>query len=147
MDLPSYPIVVSEDGMQFEFISIGKRGLILKRVIFTDIAGKQIYNVAFGDVIPNSNTIDDLVVTDNGDTIILLNTLMQILQLFVEENQEARILISGSTSSRNRFYRMLVSKHEIQIKLTHQIFMYFNNKWIIFQKNHALEAVLLIPIG
>ena len=37
MDLPSYPIVVSEDGMQFEFISIGKKGSISKMVVFSTL--------------------------------------------------------------------------------------------------------------
>ena len=92
MDLPGYPLLVSEDGRQFEFISMGKKGSINKKIIYSPLGFDDIFNLGFGDVVKNSNKIDDGVVSDNGDTIIVLNTILSSLRLFEQKNKSAFIL-------------------------------------------------------
>jgi hypothetical protein len=56
-------LVVSDDFNQFDFVSMGKKGPIRKRVAFTMTELDNIYNLAFGDLGENGE-IDDLTVSD-----------------------------------------------------------------------------------
>lgn len=143
MDLQVYPLIVSEDGRQFEFISTGKKGRINKKIIYSPLGFDDIFNVGFGDVIESSDQIDDGVVSDNGDTNIVLNTVLSSLRFFMQKNKNASIFISGTTRSRNRLYRNVINKFYQQIIITHTIFGSYQGIWQNFEKNLDFEAVVL----
>lgn len=52
----------------FEFDSEGPKGKIRKIVQYAEIDLRNFYNLGFGDKNPETNSIDDLVVTNNADS-------------------------------------------------------------------------------
>jgi hypothetical protein len=99
-----YDINVSDDWLVYEFTSIGPKGEIPKVVIYQHIEGK-LYNLAFGDKDGISGNIDDLVISDNKDTEIVLATVASTIFDFFKNYQGTIVLAKGSTKSRTRLYR------------------------------------------
>lgn len=71
MKLDRYEFEFNDDFTKFEFVSEGKKGRVIKAVIFEQIIS-GVYNLAFGVKDPVTGYIDDLAVTNNGDTTTLL---------------------------------------------------------------------------
>lgn len=104
MNLEKYDITVSDDWLIYEFVSIGPRGDIDKVVIYQHIEG-SLYNLAFGDKDGVTGNIDDLVISDNQDTEIVLATVASTLFDFFENHNGTIVLAKGSTKRRTRLYR------------------------------------------
>nr|WP_051350266.1 hypothetical protein [Dyadobacter alkalitolerans] len=66
MNHPHYVFKYGSKKNTFSFISLGKRGRIKKIVQFRLIEN-NVYNLGFGDYSEEFGTLDDQVVTDNGD--------------------------------------------------------------------------------
>ena len=100
----------------FEFISIGLNGAVRKMIEFQATSTPGIYNLAFGDKNPDTNEIDDLAISNNGDTQKVLATVVAALYAFFDKNPEAIVYATGSTPARTRLYRMGITKfyNEIQ---------------------------------
>ena len=83
MKVGKYHLTSDETLSVFEFISVGPKGAIRKIIDFqpTDIPG--LYNLAFGDKHPVTGEIDDLAVTNNGDTDKILATVVAALYTFL----------------------------------------------------------------
>jgi len=52
----------------YEFVSEGPKGRIIKMVEYIETATKNVYNLGFGDYDEKTNSINDLFVTNNGDS-------------------------------------------------------------------------------
>ena len=63
-----YKVETSFDLNTFEFISEGPKGRIEKVVVYTEINLKNVYNLSFGDKDPLTGFLNDLTVTNNGDS-------------------------------------------------------------------------------
>lgn len=100
----------------FEFISIGSNGAVRKMIEFQATSTPGIYNLAFGDKNLDTNEIDDLAISNNGDTQKVLATVVAALYAFFDKNPEAIVYATGSTPARTRLYRMGITKfyNEIQ---------------------------------
>jgi hypothetical protein len=70
-----YDLRFDGDYKSFKFISEGPKGAILKGVQYDETHMKGVYNLGFGDVNVLSNEIDDLVITNNGDSQKVLATV------------------------------------------------------------------------
>ena len=80
MNKPTYA-VQSLENLSFSFMSIGRHGIILKVIEFSEM-GKNVYNLGFGDYDFTKNDVDDKIVSDNGDTEKVLATVIGILHDF-----------------------------------------------------------------
>ena len=69
-----------------------------------------VYNLAFGDKDPLTGDINDLEVTNNGDTEKVLVTVVAALYVFFENYPTAFVYATGSTKTRTRLYRMGINK-------------------------------------
>jgi hypothetical protein len=104
MNLPTYDVKLkSEISNTFEFFSEGKNGKIRKVVVFQKIAD-GIFNLAFGDKIEETGTLDDKNVSDNGDTEKVLATVVLTIFMFTDKYPDAYIFATGSTPARTRLY-------------------------------------------
>jgi len=65
---------------KYEFISIGPKGRLKKRVEFTALRRRKLYNIGFGDVMPDGQV--DKVNTNNSDLVKVLGTVISIIQSF-----------------------------------------------------------------
>ncbi len=66
----------------FEFISVGSRGAIRKMIEFQTTSSPGLYNLAFGDKNPGTGGLDDLAISNNGDTEKVLGTVVAALYAF-----------------------------------------------------------------
>lgn len=106
MNIDKYPLLTGNDKTIFEFTSQGPKGDIKKLILFQKISDFNFYNLAFGDKDEVSNSISDLVVSDNGDTEKVLATVVSALYFFFIHYPNAVVYATGSTPARTRLYRM-----------------------------------------
>lgn len=103
-------IVVKKTTTRYEFVSIGPKGQIKKRIEFTALRKKGYYNVAFGDIMKNGH-VSDTVYSNNNDIVKIMTTVVNAMKDFLRENETAKLLFTGSTDDRTIFYKRILSRH------------------------------------
>ena len=68
MKLPQYQLKAEKSLLVFEFISEGPKGQIPKLIKFSETNLKGLFNLAFGDKDKLTGEINDLVISNNGDS-------------------------------------------------------------------------------
>jgi hypothetical protein len=116
MKIEKYHLKSDNTLTYFEFISAGSKGAIRKMIEFQVTATPNLFNLAFGDKNPETGEINDLVISNNGDTEKVLGTVVAALYAFFGRNPEAIVYATGSTSARTRLYRIGITQfyNEIQ---------------------------------
>jgi hypothetical protein len=143
MRLPKYPLASTDDLTTFEFISEGPNGLIHKLVQFSPTNLKGVYNLAFGDKNLETGEIDDLSISNNGDSEKVLTTVVAALYAFMDKNPHAWVYATGSTKARTRLYRMGISKYLPEIKNDFEILAERKDDWESFKLNAEYEGFLV----
>jgi hypothetical protein len=128
----------------YEFISEGKNGLIRKMLEFQKTEAEGVFNLAFGDYDEKTKTIDDLIVTNNGDSQKVLATVASIVFVFMEKHPNAMIYTTGSTDSRTRLYRMGISTNIEEIKADFNVYgLRIEGLWEEFYIGEDYEVFLI----
>ncbi|MCF2495282.1 DUF6934 family protein [Dyadobacter chenhuakuii] len=128
----------------YHFTSKGPKGSIQKSVIYSKTAVENIYNLAFGDYNPISDEINDLSISNNGDSVRVLATVAATLYTFTEKYPEAWITATGSTKARTRLYRMGIANNLAEIIEEFAIFGYnCKGHWEQFVVGEDYEVFLL----
>lgn len=96
--------------VSYSFVSKGRHGAIIKMVQFTPTSIKGVFNLAFGDLLPDGN-IDDKSNSNNGDMIKVLGTVIEIVKDFTNENAHLNIVFSGSTAERTKLYHRILKNY------------------------------------
>ena len=116
----------------FEFKSIGPNGEITKVIIFNATQSKEIYNLAFGDLVYNEvhkrYTLDDSIITNNGDRNKILATVASSVYIFTEKYPKKMVFFKGSTLARTRLYRRALSINLEELSETFIIFGSIKNE-------------------
>ena len=110
MNLEKYPLEAQATLTVFEFVSEGPNGLIPKLIQFQQINQSNVYNLAFGNKNHKTGEIDDLAVSNNGDTQKVLATVVAALYAFFDKYPESFVYATGSTKARTRLYRMGITR-------------------------------------
>lgn len=128
-----YDLYRNSDTTIFEFKSIGSNGEITKVIIFSATQSKEIYNLAFGDLVYNEvkkrYILDDSVITDNGDRNLILSTVASSVYIFTEKYPEKIVFFKGSTLARTRLYRRAISINLEELSETFTIFGSIKNEF------------------
>jgi hypothetical protein len=95
----------------YEFLSEGPKGIVKKMVEYTETATENVYNLGFGDYEEKTGEINDLSVSNNGDSLKVLATEASTVYAFTEKYPKAWILATGSTAVRTRLYRMGITNN------------------------------------
>ena len=95
-----YDLEIDETSMVFEFISEGPKGLIRKRVQYLLVQNENVYNLALGDVDPETGDFDDKVISDNSDSKKVLATVASTVYTFTEKYPAAIVYAEGSNAAR-----------------------------------------------
>ncbi len=127
----------------FEFTSEGSKGHINKIVKYTETSTQGVYNLGFGDKIGETDDFDDVVISDNEDSVRVLATVAGTVYIFTDKFPNAYIYATGSTASRTRLYRMGISKHLKEIEEDFKVFGFINDSLEKFRKNRNYHAFLL----
>src|ERR1700679_1793417 len=133
MNLDRYQLKAGENLVRFQFISEGPRGRITKSVQFTPTNYKDLYNLAFGDINPDTGEINDLVISNNGDSERVLATVVAAVLAFTDKYPDIWVYATGSTKARTRLYRMGIAKYLDEAKADFQIRGQVNNEWESFK--------------
>ncbi|HMT54860.1 MAG TPA: hypothetical protein PKD16_14955 [Saprospiraceae bacterium] len=140
-----YDVLASDNWLIYEFVSIGPKGRIPKMVIYQHIEG-NLYNLAFGDKDSESGNIDDLVVSDNQDTEIVLATVASTLFDFFENYNGTIVFAKGSTHSRTRLYRRHLNILLEHIEQNFLLLGELNGEIERFKKNKEYTSFLITKL-
>ena len=134
MKLPKYELKAEKSLMVFEFLSQGPNGRIPKLIKFSETHLKDFYNLAFGDKDIETGEIDDLTISNNGDSEKVLATVVSAVYAFTDKNRNAWVYATGSTQSRTRLYKRGISKYYEEAVKDFEIYGLFENEWIDFNR-------------
>ncbi|GAA3975559.1 DUF6934 family protein [Mucilaginibacter dorajii] len=145
MNLKSYPCLIKNDYLDYEFYSEGPNGRIKKAVRFTRMTHEEpiFYNLGFGDVSQETDLIDDNIVSNNDDRDIVLATVAKTVIDFTNIHGNHYVFATGSTSSRTRLYQMGISGLWEEISKDFKVLGFVKGDWQPFQKNVNYEAFLV----
>ena len=145
MKKPKYQYKADDNFEFFEFYSEGKKGIIKKIVQYQKTSDENVYNLAFGDYDERSNSIDDMSITNNGDSLKVLATVASTVYAFIEKYPNASIIATGSTSVRTRLYRMGITNNLDEISEDFAIFGYTTDEqWVKFEIGDDGKLVISI---
>jgi hypothetical protein len=143
MRYEKYTVDESASLLKFEFYSEGSKGKVKKQVIFVPFEkGPDVYNLAFGDVCSDGE-IDDLTVTNNGDSQKVLATVASTVYRFFDKHPGCYIYATGSTKARIRLYRMGIANNLSEINIAFIVYGFIRNRWEVFEKGKDYEGFLL----
>jgi hypothetical protein len=142
MQLPRYELKAEKSLMVFEFLSEGPKGKIPKLIKYSETNLKDLYNLAFGDKDLQTGDIDDMAVSNNGDSEKVLATVVATVYAFTDKYPECMIYATGSTQARTRLYRMGITKYIKEIEKDFEVFGLRDNLWQPFEKEIHYEAFL-----
>jgi hypothetical protein len=127
----------------FEFTSIGPNGSIKKIVQYTEGNLKDFYNLGFGDKDESTGEINDLIITNNGDSRKVLATVASTIYAFTDRHPDAWIYACGSSHARTRLYRIGITNNLMEIRKDFEVFGLKNGKWYKFRENTDYRAFLI----
>jgi hypothetical protein len=143
MNSEKYPIEVGRDFLTYSFSSRGPNGIIKKVIVFEPMDSEGIYyNLAFGDWDEKNQVINDKAISNNNDTLKILNTVAFTILDFLENNRDAKLYVEGSTRSRTRLYQINILSFwsEISVKIT--VLGYYKGSWETFRQLTNYDAFL-----
>ena len=68
---------------------------------------ENVYNIGFGDLMENGS-FDDKVISNNGDTLKVLATVIHIIRKFTAEYPHLKIMFLGSDPVRTALYKIII---------------------------------------
>lgn len=142
MHTEKYPLKSGNRFTRFEFISEGPKGAIRKLIEFQRTTDPDVYNLAFGDYSPRNQKMDDLVVSDNGDTEKVLVTVVNAVYTFLNKYPNVFVYATGSTKSRTRLYRMGISRFYNEMKKDFYLYGQIGNDFVDFEINTEYDGFL-----
>jgi len=142
MKVEKYHLKAGTEFTRFEFISEGPKGVIKKLIEFQNTNNPDVYNLAFGDINPETQEIDDLSVSNNGDTEKVLGTVIAAVYAFFNQYPNAYIYATGSTNTRTRLYRIGITKYFKQMKKDFYLYGQIGNDFVEFEIGIEYEGFL-----
>lgn len=144
MFLKPYELEANKDFTSFKFISIGVKGRISKIIQFIPIGivSEAVFNLAFGDKVAGTEDYDDAIVSDNGDAEKILITIAHTVFRFTNRNPGCWIYARGGSPSRNRLYRMGISKYLDVISKDFRVMGEVKEDWELFSPGKNYSAFL-----
>lgn len=113
MKKESYTLFANSENT-YNFVSVGAKGEILKGVYFEEI-DTNLYNLVLLDYDPIAKTWSDESVSDNGDIVTVMATIVQIIWLFLNKNNESVVFFKGNTISRQKLYNRIIRNYFVEL--------------------------------
>ena len=126
----------------FEFVGEGAKGLIRKRIEFQATNDSKLFNLAFGDKNLLTEQIDDLVVSNNGDSQKVLATVVAAVYAFFDKHPNTFVYAKGSTKARTRLYRMGMTKFYEEMINDFHLYSQIGNEFYLFEQGVEYEGFL-----
>ena len=133
---------ITDDFSIINFVSAGKKGVIQKRIAFTETEVENLFNLAFGDLDVNGE-INDNIVSDNGDRNKILATIVTMVDGYTAKYPDRWIVFKGSTKERTRLYRMAVGLNLKELSMKFEIYGITDKGLVLFCKDLEINAFLI----
>ncbi|MBX2922904.1 MAG: hypothetical protein KF746_11970 [Chitinophagaceae bacterium] len=145
MNLDRYSFTTNGSHLDFEFESEGPNGKIKKVVRFSpqNAHGKTYFNLGFGDVNPETGSVDDLSKSNNGDREKILATIAHIVLMFTEHFPDVVVYAQGSTPSRTRLYQIGIANNFNEIEQMLIVYGFADGGWRKFERGVNYDAFLV----
>ena len=141
LNLDKYLYKTNHSYLDYEFDSVGPKGIIKKVARFIEI-GTNLYSFGFGDLNKNTGEISDTIVSNNEDGDKVLATVASIIYDFTNIYTKAAVFIQGSTAARTRRYQMGINKYWDQISPIFEVIGLKNDSWESFRKGENYNAFI-----
>jgi hypothetical protein len=142
MNIERYNLKAEDSLTVFEFVSSGPNGHIIKIVKFSETNLKGLFNLAFGDKDSETGDLNDLSISNNGDSEKVLATIISAVYAFTDYYPNSVIYATGSTKARTRLYRMGITKYLDDAKKDFYIYGQRSYDWEPFEKNIDYDAFI-----
>lgn len=142
MKVEKYALRSENNFETFSFISQGPKGKVLKLIEFQAMDSTDTFNLAFGDQDPTTGSINDIVVTNNGDTEKVLATVVDAIYAFFDKHPYAYVYATGSTPARTRLYRMGITRFYQLMQNDFVLFGQMDNEFVPFKPGTDYEGFL-----
>lgn len=142
MKIPKYHLKSESKFKRFEFISEGKKGAIRKIIEFQITSDPDVYNLAFGDKVSSTGDLNDLAVSDNGDTEKVLATVVDSLYVFFDNYPTAFVYATGSTKARTRLYRMGITQFYEEMRKDFYLYGQLGDIYLEFELGKDYDGFL-----
>ena len=120
MNTEIYEYSTDEENLIYGFVSVGSQGTISKIILYETRAYNH-FNLAFGDYDETKLEINDKSVTNNGDTIKVLGTVIETIKDFFQAYPHAILDIRGSTTLRTKLYQKIIRDNLVKIETEFKI--------------------------
>lgn len=142
MNVEKYHLKSGSEFTRFEFVSEGRKGVIRKLIEFQEMNNPNVFNLAFGDFDPETQQIDDLSVSDNGDTEKILATVVSAVYVFLDKYPSAYVYATGSTKARTQLYRIGITKFYEQMKKDFYLYGQIGDDFVAFETGTDYDGFL-----
>ncbi len=142
IDLDKYTYFTNYNGLDYEFESIGPKGIIKKVARFSKMKAVNTYNFGFGDLNEATGEIDDSISSNNADHEKIIGTLGNIITDFLSQKINSQIYIEGTDAYRTRFYQIYLNRYFDELNESFIIFGFKDRGWFNFKKGVNYEAFL-----
>lgn len=142
MKIEKYRLKSESQFTRFEFISEEHRGTIRKLIEFQETTNPDVFNLAFGDFDVKTQEVDDLAVSDNGDTEKVLATVVDAVYTFLNYYPNVLVYATGSTKSRTRLYRMGITRYYDEIVKDFYIYGQIGDDFVEFEIGKNYDGFL-----
>jgi hypothetical protein len=132
MNVDKYALKTEGSRKIFQFVSEGPKGAVKKLIQFQNTDEPNLYNLAFGDKLSDTE-IDDLAITNNGDSEKVLSTVITALYAFFDQYPSAFVYAKGSTKARTRLYRMGIVKFYDEVIRDFYLYGQIKNEFHVFE--------------
>ena len=159
MQIEKYTTRADTDRLKYRFISIGKKA-IEKVVAYEKFPTFkvielgfppyiEVYNLAFGDLIPDTDDFSDQITSDNGDMNKILSTVANTVLDFWEYNSDAFIWFEGSQPEnqegiRTYLYQKKLERFFAEINEVANVLGRAGTQLELFEKGKKYNAFLII---
>ena len=144
MKKEQYPIRANSQVNAYEFVSVGKKGHISKRIEYFPLdESKLLFNLSFVDVDSVTGEISDRAVSNNGDSPKVLATVAATTIDFTDRYPDAVVYATGSTPARTRLYRMGIANNLQDIESYFEVYGLKNEEWEFFKIGIDYEAFII----
>ncbi len=147
MKYPIYDAMhASDDFLEFEFVSTGPKGNIIKVVQFIETNDPDIYNLVLSNGTEDGQ-LNDIDISDNKDRNKILATVAIIIFYFTEAKPRKCVLLIGNTDVKNRLYRMAISLNLKELNIYFEVYgLNWHGKELVkekFNKQKDYEGFLI----
>ena len=143
MKYDKYQLESDNKLLVFEFISVGPKGRIKKIIQYSETNLKDYYNLGFGDKDEKTGEINDLVITNNGDSQQVLATVASTVYAFTDKHPDTWVYASGSNHARTRLYRIGIANNLLEIERDFEVYGLKGDQWHTFSKDIDYKAFLI----